>query len=78
MSRPERDEAGNAIVEFTWLGILLLVPLVYILLAVFDVQRGAFAVTTASRAAGRAFSLAESPEEGRRRTRTTVSQRTST
>lgn len=65
--RRGRDEAGNAVVEFTWLGVLLLVPLVYLLIAVFDVQRGAFATTTAARAAGRAFSLADSPEEGRRR-----------
>lgn len=67
MRRKPKDEAGNAIVEFTWLGILLLVPLVYILVAAFDVQRGSFAVTTAARAAGRAFTLADSPEQGRQR-----------
>ena len=49
-----RDESGTALVEVTWLAILLLVPLLYIVLAVYDVQRHAFAVTAASRAAGRA------------------------
>ena len=42
----------------TWLSILLLVPLVYVVLAVFDVQRSAFAVNAATRAAGRAYVLA--------------------
>ncbi|WP_067428792.1 hypothetical protein [Nocardioides jensenii] len=62
-----RDDEGSALIEVTWLAILLLVPLVYVMIAVFDVQRGAFGVTAASRAAGRAFSLADSEAEGRRR-----------
>lgn len=62
-------ERGSAMVEFVWLAILLLVPLVYLLLATFEVQRGAFGVSAASQAAGRAFSLAESPQEGRQRAR---------
>jgi hypothetical protein len=56
-------------VEVTWLSLLLMVPLVYILMSVFDVQRGAFGVTAASRAAGRAYSLADSDAEGRRQAR---------
>lgn len=59
-----RDERGSALVEVTWLGILLMVPLVYIVLSVFEVQRGAFAVSEASRAGARAYSLAGSDEEG--------------
>jgi len=53
-----RDESGTAVIEFVWLGLLLLVPLVYLLLTVFDAQRGAFAASSASRSAGRAFVLA--------------------
>ncbi len=49
-----RDE-GTATVEFVWLSILLLVPLVYVVLAVFDVQRAAYGTSSASRAAARAF-----------------------
>lgn len=56
MSR--RDERGTALIEVTWLAILLMVPLVYVVLAVYDVQRHAFAATAAARAAGRAFVLA--------------------
>lgn len=62
-----RDERGSALVEFTWLGILLLVPLVYLVVAVFDVQRGAYAVSAASRAAARAYSLAPDDTAGRAR-----------
>jgi hypothetical protein len=62
-----RLERGSALVEVTWLTILLLVPLVYLLLSVFEVQRAAFAVTTASRAAGRAFVLAPDASTGHAR-----------
>ena len=66
MRRRVRTERGTALVEVTWLSILLLVPLVYIVLAVFDVQRSAFAVNAATRAAGRAYTLAPSEAEGER------------
>ena len=55
-----RAQTGTALVEFTWLAILLMVPLLYIVIAVFDVQRSAFAVSAAARAGGRAFVLAPS------------------
>ena len=50
-----RDERGTAIVEFVWLAILLLVPLLYIVLAVFSTQRAAYAASAAARSATRAF-----------------------
>ena len=62
-----RDERGSALVELVWLGILLLVPLVWFVLSVFEVQRGAFATTAAARAAGRAFALAPDDATGRAR-----------
>lgn len=58
----QRNENGTALVEAVWLVLLLLVPLVYVLLAVFDVQRASYAVSGAARAAARAYSLA--PDEG--------------
>ena len=66
MSRA-RDERGSALVELTWLGILLLVPLLWIVVSVFEVQRGAFAVSGAARAAGRAYALAPDDAAGRQR-----------
>lgn len=62
-----RSQRGSALVEVTWLTILLLVPLVYLVLSVFEVQRAAFGVTTASRAAGRAFVLAPDSVTGQAR-----------
>jgi Flp pilus assembly protein TadG len=62
-----RDEHGTALVEVTWLGILLLVPMLWIVLSAFEVQRGAFAVSGAARAAGRAYALAPNDAEGRQR-----------
>ena len=55
MRSRRRSERGSAIVEFQFLGILLLVPLVYILLAVLDVQRTSYGVTQAAREAGRIY-----------------------
>ena len=55
MNRLRRDERGSAIVEFHFLGILLLVPLVYVMLAVLDVQRASYGVTQAAREAGRIY-----------------------
>lgn len=63
MSR--RDE-GSAIVELVWLGILLLLPLLWIVVSVFEVQKGAFGVTAAARAAGRAYALAPDDATGER------------
>lgn len=62
-----RDETGSALVEFVWLGVMLLVPIVWILLSVFEVQRGAFAVSAAARAAGRAYALAPDDATGQAR-----------
>lgn len=56
-----RGESGSALVEMTWLSLLLLVPLVYVLLTVFAVQSGSYAVSGAARAAARAYALA--PDE---------------
>jgi Flp pilus assembly protein TadG len=55
VSRRGRGDRGNALVEFVFLGVLLLVPLMYLALAVSAVQRGLYGVTHAAREAGRAY-----------------------
>lgn len=60
-----RRERGSAVLEFHLLGIVLLVPLVYVVLAALDVQRGAYGVTQAVREAGRVF-VATGNEAGAR------------
>lgn len=72
MSR-RRDEAGSAVIELVWVGILLLVPLLWIVLSVFEVQSGAYAVTSAARSAGRAYALA--PDDGQGQERATAAAR---
>lgn len=54
-----RSDRGNAIVEFVFLGLIMLVPLVYLVVAVTSVQRNTFAVTQAARQAGRAYVLSQ-------------------
>ena len=60
-------EIGTATVEFIWMSLLLLVPLIYVLLAVFDTQRAAYGVSTASRAAALAFLQSPDAASGERR-----------
>jgi hypothetical protein len=64
---PVREESGSAIVEVTWLGLLLLVPLVYVVVAVFTVQQSAYGASEAVRAAARAYVL--SPDVATARSR---------
>lgn len=54
-------------VEFIVLAVTLAVPLVYVLLAVFDVQRTAFGASAATREAARVFVRAPSTSEAQRR-----------
>lgn len=72
MSR--RDDRGSALVELSWLAIILLVPLIWIVMTVFEVQQGAFATSAAARAAGRAYALAPDDATGEARARAVVDQ----
>ena len=66
MRRPAGDD-GNAMLEFTYLAVLLMVPLIYVLTTTFQVQRAAFGVTEAARQAGRAYATADDDASGRAR-----------
>lgn len=67
VGRGRRGEHGSALVEVVWLGLLLLVPMMWIVLSVFEVQRGAFGVEAAARSAARAYALAGEDGLGRAR-----------
>ena len=54
-----RDERGSAVVEFVFLTVVVLVPLIYLVLTVARIQAGTYAVAQAAREAGRAFVTAE-------------------
>lgn len=54
------SDDGNAIVEFVYLAVLLMLPLAYVLLTVFRVQQAAYAVSSAAREAGRVYATSDS------------------
>lgn len=62
-------ERGSAIIEFVFLAVVVLVPLIYLVLTVSRIQAGTYAVTQAAREAGRAFVTAEAGEYAEARAR---------
>lgn len=60
-------ETGSAILEFLIVGVCVLVPLAYLVLAAGAVQSAVFASTQAVREAGRAFVTSATAEQGRQR-----------
>ncbi|GAA4357883.1 pilus assembly protein [Angustibacter luteus] len=60
-------DAGNALVEFCVLGVLLLVPVVYLVLVLGRVEAAAFAAQRAAREGGRAFVTASDVDQARAR-----------
>ncbi len=78
MSTPPRravaDDRGSGLVEMVWLSIVLLLPLLWIVLSVFEVQRGSFGVSGAARASARAYALAPDDVTGEQRARSVARQ----
>jgi Flp pilus assembly protein TadG len=72
VTRPALDEDGNAIIEFVFVAIVFLVPLVYLIAAVAAVQRNQLAVSDAARNAGRAFATSSTPAQAAVRARAAV------
>jgi hypothetical protein len=64
-----RGEAGSAVVEFVFLGVMLLVPVVYLVLTVGQLQGGSFAVVGAADQAAKVYVDASSPGEADARAR---------
>ena len=58
-----RDETGTASLEFITAGLVLLVPLVYLVITMSALQGAAFAVEGASRQAARVFVESPTPAE---------------
>lgn len=67
MSGRLRTDAGSAMLEFIALGVGVLVPLGYVVLAAAGVQAAVFASTQAVREAGRAYVSASTASEARER-----------
>jgi hypothetical protein len=67
--RATGPEAGSAVVEFVVLAVLLMIPLIYLVMALARVQAGAFAVSMAAREAGRAYVTADATDAAEPRAR---------
>ena len=68
MRLPRRsDDGGNAIVEFVFVAVIVMVPLIYLIVAVALVQRSQLAVTEAAREAGRAYATSATGRQARPR-----------
>jgi hypothetical protein len=68
--RPENPEAdggqrGSAVVEFTFFGLLLMVPVVYFIITVGQIQGGSFAVVGAADQAAKVFVTQPDESSGR-------------
>jgi len=72
-ARAWTDDRGSASLEFITTGLILLVPLVYLMLAVSSIQSGALAVEAASRQAARVFVEAPSTGDAEERVELAVS-----
>lgn len=68
------EDRGSAVVELVWLGTLLLLPLVWVVVSIGEVQAGAFGTSAAARAAGRAYALAPDDATGAERARAAARQ----
>jgi Flp pilus assembly protein TadG len=62
-------DSGSAAVEFATIGVLLLIPLVYLVVTLGRIQAGSLASASAARSAARALSAAPSDLVGRDRAR---------
>ncbi|HZY77483.1 MAG TPA: TadE family protein [Jatrophihabitantaceae bacterium] len=63
---------GNAIVEFVFVAVIVMLPLVYLVVAVATVQNSRLAVTQAAREAGRAFATSDTAADAAMRARAAV------
>lgn len=61
----DQGERGSAVVEFTFLGLLLMVPVVYFIITVGQIQGGSFAVVGAADQAAKVFVAQPDESSGR-------------
>lgn len=67
VGRSTTGEQGSAIVEFVFLAVLMMIPLIYLVMTLGRLQAGAYAASTAAREAGRAYVTADAQAGAERR-----------
>lgn len=73
VGRRMRDDTGSASLEFITVGLILLLPLVYLVLAMATIQGAALAVEAAARQAVRVYVLAPNEAAATRRAERAIS-----
>jgi hypothetical protein len=66
LSEPDDGERGSAALEFILVGLLLLVPLVYLIVSLGMIQGQSLGAEAGARHIARALSTSENPESARR------------
>ncbi|GAB3434811.1 hypothetical protein GCM10027517_03290 [Phycicoccus ginsengisoli] len=56
-------EGGSALVEFVFLAVLMMIPLIYLVMVLARLQAGSYAASAAVREAGRAYVTAQRQEQ---------------
>ncbi|MFP7760890.1 hypothetical protein [Marisediminicola sp. LYQ134] len=69
---PWSDDSGSASLEFITAGMILLLPIVYLIVAMASIQGGALAVEGAARHAARVFVLAQDEDDAQSAARRAV------
>lgn len=64
-SRLRTDESGSASLEFVTVGLIMLVPLIYLMIAVASIHAAALAVEGGARQAARIFVQGDSEQDAR-------------
>lgn len=65
--RAEGSESGSAVIEFLLVGVLLSLPVFYLVLTLARLQAGTYAVTAAARESARTYIAAQTPGGGQQR-----------
>ncbi|NUS72682.1 MAG: hypothetical protein HOQ05_04665 [Corynebacteriales bacterium] len=66
-SRLPHGDSGRAVIEFLGIGVGIMVPLLYIGMVFFTIERHNFAIAAAAREAGRAYAQASDEKTGKAR-----------
>lgn len=69
MRRMGKGDRGSAVIEFVVVGILITMPVFYLVIALARLQAGAYAVTQAARESTRVYTTASSDSAGMGRAR---------
>lgn len=66
-AKSDRADAGTAVIEFIFASVVLLIPVIYLMLALAQLQAASYATTSAAMSASRIAARDANPSEARAR-----------